>query len=137
MYIKRVTEGQLLYVLKNVQLCSILYLVHSLTQNWRVKSVISLPAQCKVLLVKLTTTLSLKEFPTFSNPKVHHLVHDIHAYCQQAAQPNDPYFIRKFISILFSGIRQSDFFAGSLRTKSFTFLPATLYPKILNFLCCL
>lgn len=76
--------------MKNVQLCSTLHLVHSLTQNWRVKSVISLPAQCKVLLLKLTTTLSLKEFPTFSNPKFHRLAHDIHAYCQQAANSMNP-----------------------------------------------
>ena len=34
-------------------------------QNWRVISVISLPAMCKVLLVKLMTTLSLKEILTF------------------------------------------------------------------------
>jgi len=102
-----VTEGQLFSVLKNDQLCSTLYLVHSLAQNWRVNSVINLPAECKVILVKLMTTLSLKEFPTFSNPKFRRLAHDIHTSCQQAAQPNEPYFTQKSISILFSGIRSS------------------------------
>ena len=53
-----------------------------------------------------------------------------------SCQLNEPYFTRRSISILFSGIRQRVSFAGSFRTKSFTFPPATLYPKILNFLRC-